>query len=391
MKFQQGSTGSLNKFEKRIAKRLLNDGLNSQDVHARILFGRKTSVNFARVTSVKADLQQLSATDEELEDFLLFKRMHDPSTGLNPFQDERLVRSREAMKLAVGVFNNPSILFRTQAFTVLSVIAWTYAVLEYAHRKGLPTERRDGKAISLSDFLGLPECALSDGVSNNLKSFIRLRDLVEHRLLSAEDPKWISLFQSCCLNYEKFITEQFGKSVSLAEDLSFSLQFSGLSLDQATNMVRAGLSNEVQAINRELFDHMTDAQRSDQEFQFSVIFTTIAASKSKAAFQFLSADSPEGKEISQVLVKHKPSAETHPFRVKDVVAAVKKRTGKNFNTTKHTTAWKENEVRPDGNSASPEKTKTDYCFYNPTFREYSYSQMWIDFLVNNLNENGIDE
>lgn len=37
-----------------------------------------------------------------------------------------------------------------------------------------------------------------------------IRDVVEHRTIGMFDRKWLPLFQSNCLNFEKALTELFG-------------------------------------------------------------------------------------------------------------------------------------------------------------------------------------
>ena len=194
MKFHQGKTGSLTKQEKFVVKRLLMDGRTSQDVQAFINMGRPATVNFARISSVKSDVKQSACTAEELKLYIIFKESFDPRTGLNPFVDERLVRSREAMLTAITVFNNPTLRFRAETFAVLAITAWTYLALEYAERNQLPSERKNGDAISLADFLKITECPFSKGIVDNLKAMIKLRDLVAHRLMGPYQEVWLITF-----------------------------------------------------------------------------------------------------------------------------------------------------------------------------------------------------
>jgi hypothetical protein len=277
----------------------------------------------------------------------------------------------------VSVFNNPTFQFRAENFSMLANVAWTYFVLEYAERNGLPTARKNGSAISLSDFLKNKECPFSSGVKDNLNALIQIRDATEHKVLGPYDSNWISIFQACCMNYEKTLTEEFGKRLTLSSEISFALQFSGLSVGQATEMGNAQLPESIKSINAEVFGKLSEEQRNDQEFQFSVIYTTVESSKAKSAFQFVSPKSAEGKEISNILVKHKPSADTHPYKPGDVIKHVSKQLGKKITQHQHTQKWKEHKVRPDGNAADPKSTNLDYCFYNPTFKSYTYNQAWI--------------
>lgn len=378
--FEVGKTGSLTSQEKQIVKRLLLRGWKNQDIQALINLARPATINSGRITSVKKDPGQKAASEEEVEKYIEFKHSFDSKTGLSPFTHERLIKSRDAMRLAVHAFNNPSVSFRAETFSVLANISWTYLAHEYAERNSLPTHRKDGKAISLADFVRLKECPFSDGVKNNLRALIKLRDMVEHRLLGAYDSSWTSIFQANCVNYENTIVKLFGRRLSLSSELSFALQFSGLSIGQAVDMSKSRLPEHIKSINAELYDGLSEEQKNDVEFQFSVIYTTVASSKAKAAINFVSPDSKEGKEIANVLVKHKPSDITHPYRVKDVVKEVVRRTKKNFNTSDHTAAWKKFKVRPSGAAPEPGKTNQDFCYYNPIYRSYSYNEAWIEKL-----------
>lgn len=145
--FQQGKTGGLTKQEKAVSKRLLVDGWTNQDVQAFINMGRPATVNFSRISSVKTDKKQNACSDEELQLFKVFKEAFDPKTGLNPFLDERMVRSREAMVTAISVFNNPTLSFRAESFAVLAITGWTYLAIQFAEQNHLPTTRKNGDAI----------------------------------------------------------------------------------------------------------------------------------------------------------------------------------------------------------------------------------------------------
>ena len=129
--------GGLTDSEKRIVKALLKKGARNQDIQALINLGRHVTVNSARITGVKKNDEIKPASDDEISFFEYKKRSFDPKTGLNLFDDERLIRSRESMILAVHIFNSPSMVFKTEVFSVLANIAWTYLLHEYYYRKGV--------------------------------------------------------------------------------------------------------------------------------------------------------------------------------------------------------------------------------------------------------------
>ncbi|WP_353628316.1 DUF3644 domain-containing protein [Sulfitobacter sp. TCYB15] len=386
MEFQQGKTGGLTKQEKSISKKLLNEGWTNQDVQAFINMGRPATVNFARISAVKSDHKQAVCTDEELELFKVFKEAFDPKTGLNPFLHERIVRSREAMITAISVFNNPTLSFRAETFAVLAITGWTYLALEYAERENLPTVRKNGDAISLADFLKFPECPFPTGVSDNLRAMIKLRDLVAHKIMGPYQEIWLPLFQACCFNFESQIVSLFSRRLSLAGNLSLSLQFGTFNPEQLIELSKSKLPSEIKAINSEILEGLTEMQKEDQAFQFSVVYTKVASSKTNAAYKFVSPESAEGKAIHDVLVKIKPGSETHPYKPSVVADLVSKATGKPFTVNDHTEAWKKHKVRPPTHAADKTKTNIKYCFYNPMFHYHCYNQAWVDKLVGEIGK-----
>jgi len=98
--------GALTDEEKPIVKALLADGWRNQDIQALVNTGRQATINSARITEVKNDGTIVAANIEEIEFFKIRKDSYDPKTGLNLFDHERLIRAREAMVLAVQVFNS---------------------------------------------------------------------------------------------------------------------------------------------------------------------------------------------------------------------------------------------------------------------------------------------
>ena len=160
--------------EKRVVKALLADGMRNQDIHALINYERSATVNFGRIAGVRKNEKIAPASPEEVSFFRRKKHNFDPVTGLNLYGDERLIRAREAMILAVMIFNSVSYRFKTEVFAVLANIAWTYLLHEHYERKGVPPLNADGTTFALSHMLSRPDCPLSKGIKNNLLSVIKV-------------------------------------------------------------------------------------------------------------------------------------------------------------------------------------------------------------------------
>ena len=155
------SQTALTPIEKSVVKALLNDGWRNQDVQALINTGRITSINFGRISGVKADGALVPATKQQVEAFRHKKLHFDHVTGLCPIDNERLVRAREAMILAVELFNTPRIAFKTGVFSMLANVAWTYLLHEHYESKGVTIINQQGFSLLLSQMLDRPDCPLS--------------------------------------------------------------------------------------------------------------------------------------------------------------------------------------------------------------------------------------
>ncbi len=174
--------GALTTEEKHIAKALLARKWRNQDIQDLLNRGRKATVNSARITEVKR-MNVTAASDGDVDFFIAKKKAWDARTGLNLFDDERLLRAREAMCLAVHVFNSPTTHFKSEMFCVLANIAWTYLMHEFYSRKGVSIANTTGYSPSLSKLLQRGDCPLSRGIKQNLEDIKQIRDTVEHRLL----------------------------------------------------------------------------------------------------------------------------------------------------------------------------------------------------------------
>jgi hypothetical protein len=379
-------SGGLTEYEKRIVKALLAKGWRNQDIQALVNTGREATVNSGRITGVKQDAGIHPASEEEVEFFKIKKNSFDLKTGLNLFDHERLVRSREAMILAVQVFNSPALRFKSEVFAMLANVAWTYLLHEHYERKGVKILDKDGRSLLLSQMLDRNDCPLSKGMKDNLRTMKVLRDDVEHKLLGRADIRWLGLFQACCLNFDKAICDLFGNRLTLSHDLSFAIQFTKMNLEQLSTLNRYEIPAHIDAIDARLSEGMTEAQIADLEYQFRVVYTLDAVTKSRAHYQFVQPDSAEGKDIRNVLVQHRLADHLYPHKPGNVVSEVKRRTGKAFTPRNHTQAWRKFGVRLSKGAVQPENTNKDYCVYHAAHKDYTYSEQWIELLVAEVSD-----
>jgi len=376
------SDGALTYEEKRIVKALLNAGERNQDIQALVNIGRKATINSARITEVKQSKGIRPATDDEVGFFRARKKSFDPQTGLNLYDDERLIRAREAMLLAVQVFNSPTLKFKTEVFSVLSNIAWTYLLHDYYEKKGTGIVQKDGRSLLLSQMLKRADCPLSQGIKDNLESIKRIRDEVEHLLLRKADLKFLSIFQACCLNFDKMLCELFSDQATLKNELSFSLQFAKMDFDQLVDLQSYDIPQQIEVLDKALEAELDDERLGDMEYRFRVVYTLENATKSKSHIKFIHPTDEGADEVKNVLIKHELSDNLYPHKPAAAARLIAGKSGKKFTTSNHVQAWKKFNARPKSGVAQPENTNRDYCIYHRAHGDYTYSDKWVDFIVN---------
>ncbi len=385
------SKSMLTPIERSVIKALLDEGWRNQDIQALINTGRSASINFGRIAGIKADGMVVPATKQQVDAFRQKKLLFDHVTGLCPIDNERLVRAREAMILAVELFNTPRIAFKAGVFSMLTNVAWTYLLHEFYESKGVAIINKDGFSLLLSQMIARDDCPLSKACKQNLAALKDIRDVVEHRTIGSFDRKWLPLFQSTCLNFERALTELFGPRLTLGRELGFSLQFAKMTTEEIAALEGFELPEHIAALDANLAARLDEGDADNLEYQFKVVYTLTNASKAKAHFQFVQPDSAEGKEIQNVLLKYKPLDDLYPLKPGDVVNLVADKSGRNFTSDRHQRAWKMFKARPKTGAGDPATTDKKFCIYHPPFKSYTYSQAWADFLVNQIADDVVWE
>lgn len=381
---KKNSGGKLTAKEKKIVKALLNKGERNQDIQHLINTGRKHTINGARITEVKQNSSQTVASEAECQKFILNQESYDPTTGLRIYTDERLIRAREAMKMAVSTFNNPAVNFKSHTFSVLAHIAWTYAMHQYFLDKNEKIlNEKNNQTLALSTLLKNPACPLDKATKANLIAIIKIRNEVEHRLLESNDDEFNMLFQACALNFNEFIRQNFGEKVALDKELGFAIQFATFSTHQLSETQKTTLPSSITSFSSELNNNKKYS--GDLKYRFQVIYTLEASPKSLSNIKFVKNSDAGETNTQEVLIKEVLSDDKYPHLPMQVVDLVKEKTGKKFTSHDHTVAWKKHKARPATNSSAPEVTKKKYCVYHKTNKNYSYNDAWVDFLVENYD------
>lgn len=385
---------SLKRWEVSIIKAMIeSDNFIDQDTHA--YFTRPTrSINQREISQIRNKKKFAAiktASQQELKFFLNNWPFVDHETGAALEEDELLVKAREAMLAAVQTFNSGGLNFRSELFIVTAIIAWTYGIHSwykknkidywYKNQDGTPKSiRRNGptKYWELGYALRRDDCPLDLSIVQNLEFLILIRDEIEHRMTQNIDLSIGAKLQACCLNFSKFMSENFGSQFGLEHRLPLALQFSTFSPEQRNILKSASsLPDHIQTRMETFEANLTEEQRINPAYAFRVIFVPKTANHKSGADQaveFIRADSEEAKNINRVLMKE---VDKERFTAGRIVEIVQERGFPNFSMYNHTQLWR----RLDGKNPDNKFGKVgDYA------NSWVWYKTWLDRVILHCEE-----
>ncbi len=271
---------------------------------------------------------------------------------------ELIKKSREAALSAVQIFNNPNITFKAEAFTVLSIIAWTYLLHAYFRDKGIEyrfftlkgrrrvfdkTKYGAYKHWELERCLNDATCPIDRDAINNLKFLIGLRHEIEHQMTSRIDDLLSARFQACCLNYNKYIKELFSDEFGIDKHLSFSLQFSTISTEQKDLLKdQSNLPGNIQGYIKDFDESLSDDEYGHPSYAYRILFVPKTANRKGQAdkvIEFVKSDSPLANTINKeyAVIKETEKAKFLPNQIIEIMQG---EGYSKFTMSKHTDFWK---------------------------------------------------
>lgn len=277
---------------------------------------------------------------------------------------ELLTKAKESTLCAIKVFNDPLIKFKSEAFIVLMVVAWTYLLHAYYRTKGVDyryftqnakrktydrTKHGAKKHWELERCLDDPSCPLDEDTKNNLKFLIGLRHEIEHQMTHNLDNYLSGRYQAAVLNFNHYLKELFGVRYALDSHLTYSIQFvelTGEQLQQAEvpESLPANLRAYVGAFDGRLTHEEYNAPRYSYRLLFKRKLVNHPGQADKVV-EFIDPNSDLAKTIDkQYWVKKE--VERKKFLAKHLVAEVRKAGFTKFRTMpEHLNMWKTQDAK----------------------------------------------
>jgi Protein of unknown function (DUF3644) len=308
------------------------------------------------------------------------------------FKNELLTKSREAMLCAVQVFNNPSIVFKSENFIVLSTISWTYLLHAYyrsikidyryfeqrkKRKRYDRTKRGSYKYWELERCLNDKDCPIDSASKSNLKFLIGLRHEIEHQMTTRIDDYLSAKFQACCLNYNHYVRKFFGEKFGIDKKLSFSLQFSSITEEQVKQTRDLSeLPVNISSYISDFDDSINEEEFNNPRYAYRVIFvpkTVNHKGQADKVIEFFKADSPEAQGLNKeyAIVKE---LEKPKYLPSGIVKLMKEKGYAKFGMSNHTDLWRDLDAKNPENGFGVLVAKTWYWYDSWRKRVEQYCQ-----------------
>lgn len=317
-----------------------------------------------------------------------------------------LQASKGEVRLAVDLYNRSGNERQLEAFIVHMNLGWTKLLQARTECDGGELYERDARGWRrkhpeggylykpLRTLLG-EQFTVTDPRLSNITFFQGLRNQIEHRHEAKVAALVAGRTQALLINYEQTLVEWFGQEEALGSELRFPLFVSTITegAAAAVKALRAqiprGVLDWVQDFDASLEPGLT----ADQRFDFRIYLVAHKGPKTQADASMtfvreeeLTADQRAVLNQVQTIIreKHVPVEDLNGLKAGEVVEQVAARLDATFNMHMHTQAWKFYGVRPPSDSTDRTATKPQFCYYNGTFEQYTYTPAWVEYLVRHL-------
>lgn len=318
-------------------------------------------------------------------------------------------KSREAAILAVETYNRPTATFRSGAFIVLMVVAWTalfHAIFLkrrkkpfYKKKNSHRYEKIDGdyKAWDLRECIRQFYGSKNPPEKKNLLFFIGLRNKIEHRSLPQLDAEIFGECQAFLMNFEGLLCTEFGQNHALKTGLVFALQFSNV-LHSAQTKAMTRLSQnqfkKVKSFVDSFRSSLSDDVGKNQKYSFRLFLVPKVNNHVKsadAAVEFINYDASRPEEMKKydhlvTFIKEKqiPVVNLGYLKPTQVINKIAAHLGHKFSHYDHQLCFRHFHVRPRKGAKDPAFTDTRYCVYDEVHKDYVYKPEWVEFLIKQL-------
>lgn len=312
------------------------------------------------------------------------------NTSGNDIISNLVNKSIEAFILAIEVYNKPTIRYRVEGFSFFICNAWELILKAELLKRGkdIYYKNNRNRTITLHKAISKVYSDKRTRVRLNLEKILKLRNISTHYINEDYEAKYIPLFQACVLNFinaiKKYhnvdITEHIGSNF-----LTLSTRYEPLTNEQ----IRLKYSPEVAL---KLIESANDIDVSTKELnsdKFSInIKQHLYITKSKESADFEVRINKNAKEQVAIVKEQKDPSETHKYSFDNVIYFVQQRLERLNIQLEYEKGFNKYVLNLVNIFYDAKQTpEYSYCHRIGNSESYTYSQVYIDFIVEEIQKN----
>ncbi|REH83698.1 DUF3644 domain-containing protein [Staphylococcus felis] len=299
-------------------------------------------------------------------------------------------KSIEAFILGLEVYNKPTIKYRIEGFSFFICNAWELMLKAELLNRGenIYYEDHPDRTISLNNTIKLIYPDYNTRIRLNLEKIIDLRNISTHFITQEYEIKYAPLFQACVMNFinetirfhktdvSEFISQNF---------LTISASYEPLSNEQIKLKYPPEIAEKFIKESNDI-DVLSNEYSSDK---FSIdIKQNLYITKKKEDADFLVAMHKGSKNKVDIVKEYKDPSDTHKYSYSSVIKVVNERLKKSNISIDYVKGFNQyvlNLIIDFYDIKNDDKHAYKHTIGKQ--ESYTYSQQFIEFIINEIKKN----
>lgn len=306
-------------------------------------------------------------------------------------ESKRLIeKSIEAFILGIETYNKPTIKYRVEGFSFFIVNAWELMLKAVILKRGgtIYYKNHEDRTISIDVAIRMVYPDKHTRIRLNLERIVDLRNISTHYITEDYEQKYVPLFQACVLNYVNEIKRFHDVNIEeyvAPNFLTIATSYEPLDNEQIRLKYDANVAEKlIQKANE--IDILNETYNSDK---FAInIRQNLYITKKKGEADFTVSIEKDSKNKVEILKELKDPSNTHRYSYNMVITVVKERLTKEnikIDYEKGFNTYVLNLVI----DFYAVKSNPDFAYKHTIGQQeqYTYSQKFIDFIVQEIKNN----
>ncbi len=304
---------------------------------------------------------------------------------------ERLVeKSIEAFIMGLEIYNKPTIKYRIEGFSFFIINAWELMLKATLLKRGenIYFSDKPDRTLSVENVVRKIYTDKNTRIRLNLEKIIELRNISTHYITEDYEVKYAPLFQACVLNFVNEIQRFHSIDITkyIAQNfLTISARYEPLSNEELKLKYSPEIAEKLIKQFNEI-DVLSTEYNSDK-FSINIKQNLYITKKKSEADFFVGINSTSDAKVS-IIKDLKDPSDTHKYSYKNVITAVQERIKKKnvkfeyahgFNQFVLNLIIEFYDIKQDAKYA--------YEHVIGKQHHYTYSQQFVDFIVEEIEKN----